>query len=61
MNIEVVDKALEIAAIGIVGVFIFMAFFYLVILALNKLFPYKEPAPEADSYAEDYEEDQGSD
>lgn len=37
-----VQTALIIAGIGIVGIFIFMAVFYLLILALDKYLPYKE-------------------
>lgn len=38
----IVQTALIIAGIGIVGIFIFMAVFYLLILALDKYLPYKE-------------------
>lgn len=37
-----IETALLIAGIGIVGIFIFMAVFYLLILALDKLFPPEE-------------------
>lgn len=37
-----VETALLIAVIGIVGIFIFMALFYLMIIALEKYLPYKE-------------------
>ena len=37
-----VEIALLIAVIGIVGIFIFMALFYLMIIALDKYLPYKE-------------------
>ncbi len=37
-----VETALFIAVIGIVGIFIFMAIFYLMIIALDKYLPYKE-------------------
>ncbi|MEA4917908.1 OadG-related small transporter subunit [Proteiniphilum sp.] len=37
-----VQTALVIAGIGIVGIFIFMAVFYLLILALDKFLPEKE-------------------
>jgi len=39
---QAIEKALEIAGIGIIGVFIFMAIFYLLILALDTFLPYKE-------------------
>lgn len=35
-------KALEISAIGIAGVFVFMTLFYFVIIAIDKLFPHKK-------------------
>ncbi len=39
---QAIEKTLEIAGIGIIGVFIFMAIFYLLILALDTFLPYKE-------------------
>lgn len=39
---QALEKTLEIAGIGIVGVFLFMTLFYLLILALAKIFPEKE-------------------
>lgn len=36
------QQALFIAGVGIVGIFVFMAIFYLLILALDKYLPYKE-------------------
>jgi Na+-transporting methylmalonyl-CoA/oxaloacetate decarboxylase gamma subunit len=39
---QALEKTLEIAGIGIVGVFLFMTLFYLLILALDKIFPEKE-------------------
>ncbi|MDD3788057.1 MAG: OadG-related small transporter subunit [Petrimonas sp.] len=55
---ETIDKALEIAGIGIVGVFVFMILFYLMILGLDKLFPYKEEITIEDSFMEeDYNEE----
>ncbi|WP_418892501.1 OadG-related small transporter subunit [Limibacterium fermenti] len=38
----VLKQALEIAGLGIVGVFVFMALFYLLIRGLDKLLPHKE-------------------
>ena len=35
-------KSLEIMGIGMIGIFAFMLIFYLVIVGLDKLFPYKE-------------------
>lgn len=55
---ETIDKALEIAGIGIVGVFVFMILFYLMILGLDKLFPYKKEITIEDSFMEeDYNEE----
>jgi Na+-transporting methylmalonyl-CoA/oxaloacetate decarboxylase gamma subunit len=39
---QTLEKTLQIAGIGIIGVFIFMTLFYLLILAIDKIFPYKE-------------------
>lgn len=44
--LSIMDKALQIAGIGIVGVFVFMALFYLLILALDKLLPSEGKKPE---------------
>jgi hypothetical protein len=41
MESSVLDKALEIAGIGMIGVFVFMTVFYLIILGLDKFFPYE--------------------
>ena len=40
-----VEKALLIAGIGMVGIFIFMALFFLLILALDRFLPYQEEKP----------------
>jgi hypothetical protein len=42
MNIDILNKALQISGIGIVTVFIFMAVFYFVIVGIDKFFPYKD-------------------
>ncbi|MDN5295992.1 OadG-related small transporter subunit [Seramator thermalis] len=42
MESSVLDKAFEIAGIGIIGVFVFMTVFYLIILGLDKFFPYEK-------------------
>jgi len=34
--------ALEITGLGMLGIFIFMIIFYFAILAIDKLFPYKQ-------------------
>ena len=36
------EKALLIAAIGMTGIFLFMALFYLLILLLDRLMPFRE-------------------
>ena len=41
---QTLEKTLQIAGIGIIGVFVFMTLFYLLILAIDKIFPYKEEA-----------------
>lgn len=43
---ETIQQALEIAGIGIAGIFAFMGIFYLLILALDKLLPYEEETEE---------------
>ena len=44
-----VETALLIAVIGIVGIFIFMALFYLMIIALEKYLPYQEDKANTES------------
>lgn len=57
MMTETVDKSLEIAAIGIAGVFVFMILFYLMIMWLDKLFPFREtPQVEKNQAASDEKE-----
>ena len=46
-----------IAGIGIVGIFIFMALFYLLIVALDKYLPYREEKP-AEVYLSETEEEE---
>lgn len=40
------EKALLIAAIGMTGIFLFMAVFYLLILLLDRLMPFREERTE---------------
>lgn len=40
------QQALFIAGVGIIGIFAFMAIFYLLIIALDKYLPYKEEEEE---------------
>lgn len=42
MDIEVINKALQISGIGIATVFFFMAVFYFVIVGIDKVFPDKK-------------------
>jgi hypothetical protein len=42
MNITDFNTALEITGLGLAGVFIFMAVFLGIIVAVDKLFPYKK-------------------
>jgi len=51
------EKALLIAAIGMAGIFLFMAIFYLLILALDKLMPFREEKPAEDFFEESDTED----
>ncbi|MBK5194845.1 MAG: hypothetical protein JJE08_02265 [Proteiniphilum sp.] len=37
-----VEKTLLIAGIGMVGIFVFMTLFYLLIIALDRFLPYQE-------------------
>ncbi|GHU69361.1 hypothetical protein FACS189413_08150 [Bacteroidia bacterium] len=46
MDVEVLTKALEITGIGLAGVFLFMALFLVIIVGVDKLFPYKKEEDE---------------
>lgn len=50
-----IQITLFIALVGIIGIFIFMSFFYLIILALDKYFPYQEEKP-AEEFIEEISE-----
>ena len=53
------EKALLIAAIGMTGIFLFMAVFYLLILLLDRLMPYREEKPDEENIVEfETEEDE---
>lgn len=41
----IIEKTLQIAGIGMAGIFLFMAVFYLLILVLDKLLPFQEERP----------------
>jgi hypothetical protein len=46
MNIFDFENALAITGIGLAGVFIFMAVFLVIIVGVDKLFPYKKEEDE---------------
>ncbi|MDD2513012.1 MAG: OadG-related small transporter subunit [Proteiniphilum sp.] len=46
------EKTLLIATIGMAGIFLFMAVFYLLIRALDKLMPFQEKKP-AEKWSEE--------
>ena len=52
------EKALLIAAIGMTGIFLFMAVFYLLILLLERLMPFREDKPEKEFLEEKNTEDE---
>jgi hypothetical protein len=41
MNYEILNYAFQIAGYGMIGIFIFMLLFYLVIFLLDRIYPYK--------------------
>lgn len=43
-----IETALLIAGIGMTGIFVFMAIFYLLIIGLDKLFPFIAPSSDDD-------------
>ncbi|MDD4778702.1 MAG: OadG-related small transporter subunit [Fermentimonas sp.] len=51
-----IQTALFIAIVGILGIFIFMIIFYLLIKGLDKWFPYKEEKPEQDFVLDEIED-----
>lgn len=53
-----IQTTLFIAIIGIIGIFIFMSFFYLIILALDKYLPYQEEKPVEEFIEEISEEEE---
>jgi hypothetical protein len=56
MMTSTIQTALFVAAVGLVGIFIFMSFFYLIILALDKYLPYREEKPVEEFIEETSEE-----
>jgi hypothetical protein len=57
MMTATIHTALFIAAVGLAGIFIFMSFFYLIILALDKYLPYREEKPVEEFIEETFEEE----
>lgn len=51
-----IQTALFIALVGILGIFIFMFIFYLLIKGLDKWFPFEETKPEGVLFEEDIED-----
>lgn len=56
-----IQTALFIAIVGIVGIFVFMSFFYLIIVGLDKFLPYEEEKPVVDFIEETEGEDEDED
>ena len=55
-----IQTTLFIAVIGLTGVFVFMSFFYLIILALDKYLPFREEKP-AEEFIEEISEEEEED
>ncbi|MDR2815290.1 MAG: hypothetical protein LBB62_01100 [Proteiniphilum sp.] len=53
-----IQTALLIAVVGLTGIFVFMSFFYLIILALDKYLPYREEKLAEEFIEETYEEEE---
>ena len=53
-----IQTALFIALVGLVGIFVFMSFFYLIIIALDKYLPYQEEKPAEEFIEEMYDEEE---
>ncbi|SCD20951.1 putative membrane protein [Proteiniphilum saccharofermentans] len=53
-----IQTALFIAIVGIAGIFIFMSFFYMIILALDKYLPYQEEKPVEEFIEETFEDEE---
>ncbi|MDY9919787.1 MAG: hypothetical protein U2P89_13080 [Proteiniphilum sp.] len=54
-----IQTALFIAVVGLIGIFVFMSFFYLIILALDKYLPYQEEKP-VEEFIEEISEEEES-
>lgn len=51
-----IQTALFIGIVGLTGIYVFMLFFYLIILALDRYLPYREEKPVAEFTEEVFEE-----
>jgi len=49
MTNDILNHAIQIAGFGMLGIFIFMALFYLVIYLLDRFFPYKPVEDESEN------------
>ena len=49
MNHDILNHAVQIAGYGMLGIFIFMLLFYLVIYLLERIYPYKHVEEENES------------
>jgi hypothetical protein len=49
MNNDILNQAFQIAGFGMLGIFIFMILFYLVIYGLGRIYPYKAVEDEKDT------------
>lgn len=53
-----IETTLLIAGIGITGIFVFMAIFYMLIVGLDKLLPFEEAKPVEQIIAEEETEEE---
>lgn len=53
-----IQTALFITLVGLAGIFVFMSFFYLIIIALDKYLPYQEEKPAEEFIEEMYDEEE---
>ena len=60
MMTPIFEKALLITALGMAGIFLFMAVFYLLILLLDRLMPFREEK-RAEEYIEEYGKEEEED
>ncbi len=55
MMTSTLETAILLAAIGIIGIFVFMALFFFIIMGLERLFPHREEPKTVEEY-EEYED-----